>query len=56
MKYLRAVAAARLVGSAAVAWAQPPVPLYATNVSQVETQGPGTIVIVTKDSADAVGA
>jgi hypothetical protein len=56
MKYLRVVAAVCLGGLATAASAQPPVPFYAANVTRVDKQGPGTIVIVTKDSPEAVCA
>jgi|BarGraIncu00222A_1022003.scaffolds.fasta_scaffold21891_2 hypothetical protein len=56
MKYLRSFAAACLAGIAATASAEPPVPFYATNVTKINKQSPGTIVIVTKDSPEAVCA
>jgi hypothetical protein len=54
MKCRKAFAAAGLAAFTAAAWAVPPVPFYAANVTQVDKQGPGTVVIVTKDSSDAV--
>ena len=56
MKYRKAFAAAGLAAVAATAWAQPPVSFYAANVAKVDKQSPGTIVIVTKDSPEAVCA
>jgi hypothetical protein len=56
MKYLEVFVAAGLAALAAIAWAQPPVPLYAANVMKVDKQSPGTIVIVTKDSPETVCA
>ncbi|MDQ2735964.1 MAG: hypothetical protein M3Y55_13475 [Pseudomonadota bacterium] len=54
MKYLRTLVAASFAFIAATAWSAPPVPFYVANVTQVDKQGPGTVVIVTKDSLDAV--
>lgn len=54
MKYLRSIGAACLVVIASTAWAVPPVPLYALNVTKIDKVSPGDIVIVTKDSPEAV--
>jgi hypothetical protein len=56
MRYLEAFAAACLAAIAAPASAQPPVPFYAANVTQVHKHGPGAIVIVTQDSPETVCA
>lgn len=56
MRYLEVFVAAGLAVLALTTAAQPPVPFYAANVINIDKQGPGTIVIVTKDSPDVVGA
>ena len=56
MRYLEVLVAAGLVAMAAITWAQPPVPIYAANVTRIDKAGPGAVVIVTKDSPETVGA
>jgi hypothetical protein len=56
MNYLEVFVAAGLAAIAAITWAQPPVPFYAANVTRIDKAGPGTVVIVTKDSPETVGA
>ncbi len=57
MTHLRVwLVAACLAGLSGVVGAQPPVPFYSANVTKVGKQSPGTVVIVTRDSQDAVCA
>jgi hypothetical protein len=50
------VAAGCVTFFAGTASAAPPVPFYATNVTKVDKQSAGSVVITTKDSVDAVCA
>src|SRR5579862_2085640 len=56
IKHGRLLVATFAVAISTLSWAQPPVPFYAANVTQIDKQGPGAVVIVTKDSAEAVCA
>jgi hypothetical protein len=56
MRYLEVFVIAGLAAIAVATWAQPPVPLYAANVTQIDKPSPGSVVIATKDSPDVVSA
>ena len=56
MRKNRFFATACAVAFSTLSWAQPPVPSYSANVTKVDKQGPGSVVVVTKDSVEAVCA